>query len=237
MAGDGRSSSDWRQVYRQLRGRIDEGELMPGDRLPTIAALASGAGITRHAARRALERLRDDGRTRSWQGRGYRVAEPVIDIRLDAFPRWGASTARTGRSGLARLISSRTIRADRALARDMQVRPGAPVYLAELLRSADGRPMALSRSHFPTDRFAGILDDLAETGSVTAALARHGVADCRRSRTRLEARMPSAHEALVIEIPRGQPVMVSTGVNTDLAGETVEISVSVFRADCVGFEF
>ena len=237
MSHEPEPTSDWRAVYRTLRGRIERGELSAGDRLPTIAALSARMGITRHGARRALERLRDEGRTQSWQGLGYRVAEPTVDIHLDSFPRWGANAARSGRLGAARMISSRTIRADRELARDMGLKLGARVYLAELVRSADNRPMALSRSHFPIARFNGILDDLSETGSVTRALARHGITDCRRSRTRLAGRMPTAHEALVIGMPRGQPVMVSTGVNTDPDGAVVEVSVSVFRADCVKFEF
>ncbi|MEM9148224.1 MAG: GntR family transcriptional regulator [Pseudomonadota bacterium] len=229
-------SPDWRPVYLDLRGRIDGGDLTPGDRLPTIAALASRQGISRYGARRALERLRDEGLTRSWQGIGYEVAEPTIDIRVDGVPQWGANAARAGRSGHARMISSRIARAQGSLARDMGVKLGTRVYLAELLRSVDDRPLALSRSHFPMGRLDGILDDVCATGSVTQALARRGIDQCRRQRTLLEARMPTAHEALAIDMPKSQPVMVSTGVNTDTDGTVVEVAVSVFRADCVTFE-
>lgn len=228
--------SDWRRAYRRVRRLIDDGVLGPGDRLPTIAALARDADVTRYSARRALERLRDEGRSSSWQGSGHRVAEPTVEIRFDAFPRWGANTARKGRQGSARMVGARTIRADRTLARGFNVKPGACLHRAELLRFADDRPMALSRSHFSAERLPGILEELRETRSVTKALARLGIENCRRIRTRIEARMPTAHEAHMISLPRSQPVLVSTGVNHDEDGVVVEVAVTVFRADCVNFE-
>ena len=237
MTRNSEQTGAWRPIYRDLRKRIDCGEYRPGDHLPTIAALADRMGLSRHGARKVLESLRDDGFVQSWQGRGYRVAEPRIDIRLDSFPRWGKSAARAGRSGLARLISSRIVRANTVLAREMNLSVRDLVYVAELVRSADDQTLALSRSHFSKDRFPGILDDLSETGSVTQALARHGVDICERQRTRVEARMPTGHEALLLGISKGQPVMVSTGINTNGSGEVVEVSKSVFRADCVAFEF
>ena len=237
MDGDPQPHPDWRRAYWQVRRLIDDGSLGPGDPLPTIAALARDAEVTRHSARRALERLRDEGRSSSWQGSGYRVSEPTVEIRFDAFPRWGANTARKGRKGAARLVGARTIRANPTLARDFKVTPGARLHRAELLRFADDRPMALSRSHFSAERFPGIVDELRETLSVTRALARLGIENCSRVRTRLEARMPSAHEALMIALPRAQPVLVSTGVNEDENGAVVEVAVTVFRADCIAFEF
>ena len=45
--------ADWRRVYRELRQRIDTGELGPGSPLPTIAGLAKETGLTRHGARKA----------------------------------------------------------------------------------------------------------------------------------------------------------------------------------------
>ena len=183
-----------------------------------------------------LSACEDDGLAQSRQGLGYWVTRSRIDICLDNFPRWGANAARAGRSGVARLTSARIMRASHDLARDMRLTAGKQVYMAELVRTADGQAIALSRSHFPMERFRGILNDVDETGSVTQALARHGVSDCQRSRTRLEARMPTAREAVLIGIPRGQPVMVSTGINTDGLGDVVEVSISAFRADSVAFD-
>lgn len=231
------NAADWRAIYRDLRAKIDSGELLPGSPLPTIAALAKQTGLTRHGARRVLERLRDEGRTQSWQGVGFRVAETVINYQIDGFPRWGQSISRMGLENTSCVIASRSVRASRDVALHMRLKTGARIYQAEILRLVDQRPTVLARGHFPMGRFEGILDEISKTGSVAAALAQFGVREYRRTSTQVEARLPTQHEALVLNIPSNQPVLVSTGVNTDPEGAVVELALSVCRADCIRFMF
>lgn len=101
----------------------------------------------------------------------------------------------------------------------------------------DRCPIALARGHFPLHRFEGILDVIGTTGSVTAALARFGVREYRRASTQIEARLPTQHEALMLDIPCSQPVLVSTGVNVDPDDQVVEVALAVSRADCIRFRF
>ncbi len=237
MTRGGQETTAWRSVYRDLRGQIDRGDLSAGTRLPTIAALATRTGLTRHGARRVLERLRDEGHSQSWQGLGYIVAQNVINYRIEDSPRWGQSMSRLGMPNTSRMIGSRTVRASRDLARQMGLKLGTRVYQSEVLRLIDQRPTVLARGHFPVSRFEGILEKIGRLGSVTAALAQFGVHECRRQSTQVEARLPTHHEALVLEIPCSQPVLVSTGVNVDPAGTVVEVALSVFRADRIAFSF
>ncbi len=237
MSANRQESADWRVVYRDLRDQIDRSDLAAGSRLPTIAGLASKTGLTQYGARRVLERLRDEGRSQSWQGLGYRVAEDIIDYRIDGFPRWGKSLSGMGLTNTSRMIGARAVGAPRDLAHHMKIKTGTKVYQSEVLRLVDRRPVALARGHFPMDRFKGILEEIGTTGSVTAALAKFGVREYRRASTQIEARLPTHHEALVLEIPCSQPVIVSTGVNTDPNGLVVEVALAVSRADCIRFRF
>lgn len=232
----GRASGGWKDVYRDLRGRIDDGRLAPGAALPTLSALARSSGLTPHGARRVMARLRDEGRVQSWQGLGHRVAEARVAYRIAMRTRFGANLVGQGRSASCELMAARTVPLPHGLARDMRLAPATRVHQAEMLRRVEGAPVLLSRSHFPTGRFDGILDDLAATGSVTDALAAHGVADYRRQGTRIEVRLPRAHEGLMLEIPPSQPVIVTVGTNVDPEGEVVELAHSVWRADRVAFE-
>lgn len=237
MSGNGRDAKEWRDVYRDLRHQIDRGDLPAGARLPTIAGLASLTGLTRHGARRVLERLRDDGRSQSWQGMGYRVAENVINYSIDGSPRWGQSLSEMGLQNTTRMIGARTIRASRDLAQHMRLTTREKVYQSEVLRLVDGRPTVLARSHFPFGRFDGILEDIRKTGSIATALAGYGVQEYRRVSTQVEARLPTHHEALVLAIPSRQPVLISTGVNIDPDGLVVEVALAVSRADCIRLRF
>ena len=51
----------YRRVADDLRGKIDAGELLPGEQVPSMAQLADSYGISRGTARRVLTTLRDEG--------------------------------------------------------------------------------------------------------------------------------------------------------------------------------
>lgn len=229
---------DWRPVYKDLRRRIQHGEFGPGDPLPTIAALSHQTGLNRYGARRALERLRDDERAQSWQGRGYVVADAKVTYRVGHVPRFTQAMRERGLAVSTDFVVMGRKRPPHDLSRRMGLPPGSPVERAEMVRGVNGRPVALMRVHFPLEEFGGILDHLAHTRSVTEALAAAGVADFVRKSTELHVRLPTASESVYLNIPRSQPVIVTTGVGVDAAdaARVVELNQTVWRADAVSLQ-
>lgn len=65
------------QVADILAGRIESGELAPGEMLPSEAELARRFGVSRPVIREALSRLKFEGMVDSHQGRGVQVVGPV----------------------------------------------------------------------------------------------------------------------------------------------------------------
>lgn len=72
--------SDAIPVYRQIRNQIvraiAEGGLAPGERLPTVRALASECGINVMTASKAYQLLKQEGHVRGDRRGGTFVAEP-----------------------------------------------------------------------------------------------------------------------------------------------------------------
>jgi len=66
------------QIYAVLQHRIQEGLLLPGDRLPTVRQLASQLKINFNTVARAYRRLDHDGLITTRQGRGTFVLEAEI---------------------------------------------------------------------------------------------------------------------------------------------------------------
>jgi DNA-binding FadR family transcriptional regulator len=64
------------QVTRDLGARIAQGDLRPGDRLPTERELMAHYGVSRTVVREAMSSLRAAGRLATQQGRGAFVLEP-----------------------------------------------------------------------------------------------------------------------------------------------------------------
>jgi DNA-binding FadR family transcriptional regulator len=74
------------QVMHDLDARIGQGELRPGDRLPTERELMARYGVSRTVVREAMSSLRAAGKLATQQGRGAFVLPPALQLsayRLD----------------------------------------------------------------------------------------------------------------------------------------------------------
>lgn len=237
MPEDDTDQKAWHGAYMALRREIETGLRPPGSDLPTIAALAQDAGLTLHAARRAIGRLCAEGYAQSWQGKGTRVAVPSLRIRMQhARPTFHELVEMAGRVSQSRLVAARACKLPRDLAGRFQQRQGTEITRTETVRRMDGRAIALSVDYFRPDGLERIAETVRATGSISRALADHGVTTYRRDCTAIDVRMPTAHEALMLDIPRSQPVYATMGANLDRRGDIFQLSTAVLRADCVRFE-
>jgi len=66
------------QIAADIMAKITDGQLLPGDTLPTEHALAGTFGVSRNVVREAIARLRSDGVVESRQGRGA-VVKPITE--------------------------------------------------------------------------------------------------------------------------------------------------------------
>jgi DNA-binding GntR family transcriptional regulator len=64
----------WQQLADLLRARIDNGELAPGDRLPSIMALSQEHDLAPVTVRKAITQLQREGLVESRTGWGTFVA-------------------------------------------------------------------------------------------------------------------------------------------------------------------
>lgn len=225
----------WRQIEQALEADIRVKQFGPGDRLPTEAELAARFDVNRHTVRRAMLALQERGLVRVEQGRGAFVQENVVDYRLGRRTRFSENILGLHREPSGTLVRVARVPADRTMARMLQMRVGDPVLLLETLKSADGRPINLGRHHFSFRRFNGLGESFKETGSITVALRKFGVADYTRKVTRVTARMPEEQEAQLLAQPRNRPVLITESLNVDEAGQPIEYGTACFAADRVQF--
>ena len=93
----------WEQIQNDFKRQILAGVLTPGDRLPSVRALAGELGINPNTIQRAYSELESAGFVYTVTGRGCFVSEAneisVINernARLDAFRRALASAVEAG---------------------------------------------------------------------------------------------------------------------------------------------
>lgn len=218
----------WTSIADALAGQIASGQIT--DRLPTEADLAARFGVNRHTVRRALAGLADQGLVRSRRGSGVFVTAKPVDYPLGSRVRFHTNLQLAGRLPGRRVLSIQPGPATAAEETTLALPAGALVIRAEGVSLADDRPIALFRSIFPADRLPGMADALRELSSVTAALARCGIADYRRAETRITAETATAAQALLLEAREGAPLTVTEAINADAKGTPVEWGTTWFVA-------
>lgn len=231
MSDAARKTPIWRAIADALRDDLAEGRYGPGDRLPTEAALADRFGVNRHTVRHGIAALVEEGLVRTRRGAGAFVAATPTDYPIGKRVRFHENLVAAGRTPEKRILSIDQRLATEGEARALDLPPGAGLCAYHGLSLADGQPIALFESMFPSDRLPGIATALQEAQSVTSALARLGVADYTRASTRLTAVRATATQALHMTLSEGDPLLRSTSVNVDLDGRPVEYGRTWFAGD------
>ncbi|GAB3736608.1 aminotransferase-like domain-containing protein [Nocardiopsis nanhaiensis] len=75
----------YRRLAASLRGLVDQGSLVPGERLPSERNLATALRISRTTVVSAYDHLRDEGILESRQGSGTRVCSTRAPVRADGW--------------------------------------------------------------------------------------------------------------------------------------------------------
>jgi len=215
----------WRAIHAALKGEIADGTYRTGDRLPTEKELSERFGVNRHTVRRALAELTAEQTITVRRGSGAYVSEGMIDYRLGSTVKFSQNIRELGRVPSHRFAAVETGPADERLARHLRLRGGAPVLRLEGTSEADRLPIVFARSFFPAERFPGLGEACARTGSVSLALAEYGVTDYRRLWTRVTARPPSRQVAAILQQPDAHPVLRTEILNVDMAGQPIEYAI------------
>ncbi|MEM6609288.1 MAG: phosphonate metabolism transcriptional regulator PhnF [Pseudomonadota bacterium] len=223
----------WTAIRDTLVRDISEGHYPPGQRLPTEAQLSERFGVNRHTVRRAIADMAEQNIVYARRGAGVFVRHAPTPYRIGRRTRFRQNLTEAGRVPQRRVLSLETRGANKQEAGALCVSKGEAVHVYEGVSLSDGAPLALFCSVFPAARFPGLLDNLAEAGSVTAALALQGVSDYTRKSTEITAKPASKTHAALLELPVGDPVLRTVGINVDAAGKPVEFGRTWFAADRV----
>ena len=239
----------YRQIADHLRAAIERGELRPGDKLPSEAALIRHYHVARMTARQAVQELRGEGRVVSEQGRGVFVRQPLPVRRLasERFARrhreagLAAFSAEAAKSGFTPSVDQ--IEVSRALPPpEVRTRLRLPEESFVVVRSrrylADGRPVETAVSYIPADIADGTRIAELDTGpgGIYAQLEEMGDA-LDRFTEEVSARMPTAAERRWLDLSPGTPVIILVRTAFDVSGRPVEVCDTVKSAAAYVLEY
>jgi GntR family transcriptional regulator len=143
-------------VQDELKQRIDRGELAAGARLPSEPELAAELQVSRATLREALRTMELEGLLRRRQGSGTFVAEhPRMATSLDV--NFGVTDAIRAAGMTAGIAQARhwIEPAPAGEAALLELEPGQDVLVIERVRTAEGKPVVLSRDLVPSRLVGG----------------------------------------------------------------------------------
>ncbi|WP_327355814.1 GntR family transcriptional regulator [Streptomyces sp. NBC_01304] len=218
-------------VKAQLVALIDE--LDEAEALPAERDLALRFEVARETVRQALRELVLEGRLRRL-GRGTVVAGPKLEQPL-ALASYTEGVRRQGRRPGRTLISLDRFPCPAALAAEIEVGRGEPVWHLERVLLADDERVGLESTYVAVDRVPDLERDFDPDSSFYAYLhdrlgISFGAAD-----ERIETVLATPREALLIGTPPALPMLLIHRISRDADGRRLERVRTLFRGDRFSF--
>jgi len=221
------------QVAQYLEQMIESGELPMGTRLDNENSLAGQLGLSKPTMRRAIEYLVGRGLLVRKRGIGTQVVHAKVTREVELTSLYD-DLAKTGRDPSTTVVSFRTEPAPDALAAELGLAPGTPVYVFERLRHAGAEPLALMRNHVPEHLMRLSAADLEAQGLYN--LFRANGISMRIAKQSIGARAATAAEARALGERKGAPLLTMERSAYDEQGRAVEHGRHVYRASRYSFD-
>jgi GntR family transcriptional regulator, phosphonate transport system regulatory protein len=225
----------WRQVADGIERGIADGTFAAGERLPGENEIAETYRVNRHTVRRALATLAERGFVRAERGSGTYVEAPRLAYPLRSRTRFSEIVGAGGREPRGQLLAASNASATRELARQLNLKTGAPLVRIETLRLADRTPICLGTTWLDAQRFPEAGRIYERVRSMTKLLAQHGIRDYRRASTRITAAIVDATDAVRLDLALGRPILVVDSTDVDTGGKPLLTTHARFAAERVEF--
>jgi GntR family transcriptional regulator len=181
-------------------------------------------------ARNAMQRLAAEGLVAREPGRGSFVAAPATHRRTDRLMTFTSEMSRRGRIPSSRLLARAIRPSTRSEAASLALAPGEPVVEVRRIRLADNEPIALESVVLVASCAPFVLTADLEHGSLHAAISAGGQT-LRRGSGTVGAGAATAEDARLLDIRRGDPLLIERRVIVDDSGRRIEATESRYPAD------
>lgn len=218
----------YHQISDQLEAAIGSGALQKGEFLPSEIDLADSWGVSRPTVRRAIQELVDRGMLVRRRGVGTQVVTDQVRRRVRLSSLFDDLVA-GGRHPTTRVLRCDTVRADDAVASQLEVEPGTPILVLERVRFAGGAPLAIMHNWLAIEGGADITTATLETTGLYDLLRRRGIQP-RIARQVIGAKAASAEEAGILNLSPGAPLVTMHRVMQDHSGRSIEVGSHVYDA-------
>lgn len=218
------------QLVELIQKKIENGDLQPGEALPSEREYAEMFHISRMTARQALTQLENNGFVYRVQGSGTFVAERKIEQPLQGLTSFTEDMIARGMKPSSQLLHFEVIPATMQIANQLEIQEYGPVYEIKRIRLADDVPIALETSYISANLMKGLTEQIVNQ-SIYAYMEEQLNLQIEQATQTIESSIAESLDAQYLHIKTGAPVMLIQR-NTFLQdGTPVEFVKSIYRAD------
>lgn len=219
----------YQRIQGIIRKRIDSGQLLPGDAVPSERDLAKTHRVSLMTARHALAFLEREGLVERRRGIGTFVAPPKIHFnKLMSYTEQMA--ARTLAAG-AKVLFAKIVKDENEAAARLSLPPDSHIVKLERLRHAADEPFALETCYLDASEFSGLLNAPIARESLFAILERDFKVELGYADEEVDATAADPRIAELLAISRREPVLRIRQVIYSTKSKAIMYVLGFYRSD------
>ncbi|WP_350299243.1 GntR family transcriptional regulator [Peribacillus frigoritolerans] len=224
----------YHQLEEEIKGAIQNLELVPGEVIPSEKEYTEKYGISRMTVRQAISNLVNGGYLYRQRGKGTFVAQQKLERPMLGLTSFSKDMISRGLEPSTRVISFTEVKANNDLAAKLEVEAGAPIFELKRVRLADRLPMAYERLFISKDLALDLTEEIAVTSIHDYVEKTFGL-KIQHDQV-IEAAIAQKKEAEMLEVVEGAPVLLIERRSTLDSNQPLGLVTSVYRADRYTFK-
>lgn len=221
----------YHQLKELLKEKIESGEWVPGDLVPSENKLQQQFNISRNTAKKALDDLVQEGILKRVQGKGTFVSTPKIEQSLKGFYSFSKVMEAKGLQPKDIILGLGLEEAKPGIAKRLEVPAGTTVIALKRLRCAGEEPIILETSYLPQQIAPDLTESKLEKNSLYDILEKDYGIFVTKAKEVFEPVLIRDYESKYLQVREGYPALLLDRIAYEANGDVVEFCRSIVRGD------
>ena len=218
------------RIRETLREQIKQGDLRPGQKLPSESELAALFGVSRMTARQGISDLIDEGLLYRRRGIGTFVAQVHVERDHNRLTGFFEPTEAEESEFEYRLLCREIVPAKAMIAKALALQEGEPAIRIKTLRLADGVPVTMHDEYVPYKLCPALLQEDLNCRSAWQIMETYGYR-VKQAVQIVEAKPADADTAKLLEMEEGAPILYKQRTILAEDGAPLEFTLCYNRGD------
>lgn len=221
------------QLKEKIKEKIVNGELEPGDLIPSERELSEKYNISRPTIRQALQGLVNEGLLYREKGRGTFVAKPKIKYGfIQKFTTFYDDMQKKGYTLKTKVISQEVKKATSRVANKLDINKNDKVIFLERIRYIEEtEPIVWVMNFIPYELCPGLINEELKDKSLYHVLDEKYNITYHKAEITLEPVIAEKIDAEILKVEEGSPIHLMENVTYNKEGVIMDYFESRFRGD------